>query len=196
MVQSDAGRWRAAIEFPPMKSNTKARLWRAMLAYMQGRANAILIGPYDTSNVPGVLAGTADPNPVYHSDGSGFSDGSAYYQAMTPAEVVGAVASGATSMTIDMLAGHDIEPGHYFSVIDRLYIIRAAEEDADTSDRWIVNVWPPVREAIAAGAIADFDRPLCRMRMENDDTGRLNFRFDHFTDAPQLQLVEAPADVA
>lgn len=205
IVASSAGRWAATLQFevghrlgrtdlPSARDPDTVLAWRALLAKLEGRSNILLIGPFDEYNAPAGVAGTAYGGETPHSDAATFSDGSKYYQAQTPARVAAALAVGDTTVPVDMLAGHAPEPGQYFSISDRMYLIKSADETT-TADRWDLTVWPPARDAVTsaqvtAGTTAEFDRPQCKMRLSQDAVGQLAMR-QLYRASPQLDLTEA-----
>jgi hypothetical protein len=205
IVQSSAGRWQATVQFEvatgagavdgidPRDADT-ILAWRAILAKLQGRSNILIIGPYDELNAPAGIAGTSYGGDIPHGDDAEFSDGAEYEQAETPAEIAAAYAAGTTTITVDMLASHTPEPGQYFSVLDRLFIIDAAVETA-VADRWTLTVWPPARDAVTAaqvtaGLAAEFDKPQCKMRLSQDAAGQLRLA-QRYRSSPTVDLVEA-----
>lgn len=133
VVQAGAGYWTATVKFdvyrkPGMVGGANKEVaYRAMLGYLQGRANPILIGPSTLRTSPALVAGQPlFPRYVPHSDGSTFSDGSQYRMSLTPAKMSGNAPTGATVLNLSMSAGHQPQPGQYFSVVDRLYLINTA----------------------------------------------------------------------
>lgn len=205
IVATSAGRWGATLQFEvgqrfgrdgfssPRDADT-ILVWRALLAKLEGRTNILKIGPYDGLNAPAGVAGTSYGGLTAHSDTAPFSDASHYAQAQTPAAVAAAYAVGATTVYVNMLAGHEPEPGQYFSVFDRMFLIKAAAETT-TADKWELTVWPPAREAVTAAQVAvalpaEFDEPQCKMRFAQDGTGQLQLE-QLYRASPSLELVEA-----
>jgi hypothetical protein len=203
--QSSAGRWTATLSFEVgyrfsrvdavSRDADSVLCWRAILALLEGRSNTLIIGPYDELNAPAGIAGTSYGGDVPHSDDADFDDDSEYTQSQTPARVAAAVAVGATAMTVDMAAGHAPEAGQYFSVLDRMYLIKSAAESASVADRWSLSFWPPVRVAVTAAQVAaelaaEFDRPQCKMRLAQDGAGQLTLQ-QMYRGSPSVDLVEA-----
>lgn len=204
VVVSSAGRWEATLSYEvgvglgmidaQSRDRDTVLAWRAILALLEGRGNTLIIGPHDEPNAPAGIAGTAYGGLVPHSDGATFSDASQYEQPETPARLAAAVAVGVTSLQVAMLAGHAPEAGQYFSVGDRLHLIKSAAADAAVADRFTLSFWPPARDAWSAAQVArevpvEFDRPQCRMKMATDGTGRLDLRI-RYRGAPSVELVE------
>lgn len=202
IVQSSAGRWSASLSFNirtglasgDRRPADRILVWRALLAALEGRSNILKIGPYDDLNTPAGIAGTRYGGLTPHADDSEFSDGSEYAQPQTPARVAASYLVGATVIAVDMLAGHRPEAGQYFSVLDRLFSIKRADE-TDVANRWNLTVWPPARDAVTDDLIgaelsAEFDRPQCQMRFATDETGQLALRQPSRGTA-KIDLVEA-----
>lgn len=201
---SSSGFWRAKISFLVMRKVVGGAVrkqdsqlaWRAMLANLQGRSNAFLIGPCDHGNTPAYIAGDTEVDPLPHDDGTFFSDGTGYVQPATPAHVAGNYAAGSTSMIVNMLGGHTPEPGQYFSVGERMFLIKSAALYGGslmapfTPAYWQLSIWPEVREAISDGAWAEFDDPVCLMQFASDDTGELAIAKLQAA-SPSIDLVEA-----
>jgi len=104
------------------------------------------------------------------------------------AEFASAAALRATEVTLTVTGG-TIEPGHYFTVgTGRLHVIGSLIEQ-DGND-FTVNIWPPLREAVAESAPAEFCNPTCRMRLASDDGMKAEFEFGRFA-FPSVDFIEA-----
>lgn len=205
IVASSAGRWRATLGFEvalgasmieeASRRSDTILVWRAIKSLLEGRTNILVIGPYDELNAPAGIAETNYGGNVLHNDAASFADNSRYNQSQTPARVAAAYAVGATSVSVDMLAGHSPEAGQYFSVLDRMFMIKRATA-SETANRWTLSVWPPAREAVTAAQVsaflaAEFDRPKSKMRLMSDKTGELSLR-GLYRSSPTIDLDEAP----
>lgn len=204
IVASSAGRWAASLAFEvghgmarmprSARDADSVLVWRALLAQLEGRTNNLIIGPYDSLNTPGAIAGTRYAASVPHSDDAAFEDESQYAQPGSPAVVAAAYVVGATAITVRMLAGHMPEAGQYFSVVDRLYLIKTVAAGAGAGE-WICTVWPPARDAVTAAQVAahlpaDFDEPRCKMRLAQDGAGQLALAA-RYRASPSIDLNEA-----
>lgn len=105
----------------------------------------------------------AKVGPVYFSDGSTFDDGTTLSQPAISAKTVGATSARSTRIVVDFLRAGGVQGGEYFSIGDRLHIIKAVTAKAGTQRT--LAIWPPLREAVVDGAPVNFDRPVCRMRL-------------------------------
>jgi hypothetical protein len=199
IVQSTAGRWHAQltmkVALKRYGGNLRDRVFaaRAVLAYLQGRANVILIGPSDSFNAPSPVAGGAQGliKGVTHSDGTTFSDGTTYARFATPALLNANVAAGDMAATIALLApGLRVDAGQYFGFVPagELYLINSVVDNG--AGVYAVTFWPPARLAHVAGEDVNFDTPLCAMRLAKDDSAQLAFSPGFVADQ-QLELIEA-----
>jgi hypothetical protein len=182
VVGSSGGLWRARLVSIPVVSAEKRKTWRAIEAQSQGRAGVFLVPVFNIDN-PGLVIGG-----ITHSDGSTFSDDTGYSQSEVIADFASAAALRATEITLTVLGG-TIQPGHYFTVGEgRLHVIGSlVEQDGDD---FTVNIWPPLREAAAEAAPAEFCNPTCRMRLASDDGMRAEFEFGRHT-FPTVDFIEA-----
>lgn len=190
----DAGYWVFSFRRIAVGTPEKVKAWRALSALIEGASNLISIPVYDAGQIGEYIAGASVPfknddnDPVYFSDGSGFA-GTDPYLAMN----VGEAAIGATSITIDFgAAPEEIVGGEYFSVRDRLYVIKGVI--ARVGDVYELAIWPRVREAIEDDVIFNFTDPRCLVRLQSDmemdldlDIGRLGFPDVNFIEAIDAQ---------
>lgn len=189
VIIGSAGRLIAQLEIF-VGTQTQLLAARAMKAHMRGRANTILIGPYDRRNSPAGVAGE-NPGPfsVPHSDDAFFSDGAGYDQIVVPAHVGSAAALGDAEIIVVMEAGHAPQPGQWFGLKGKeLYLIDTAEEESDGI--WRMSFEPTLRRDATAGEAVEFDNPLCEMRATGDSVARLALDVVQMA-AQNLELVEA-----
>lgn len=189
VISGDAGFWRATFGAVVVTNGPRVQTWRAIAAKLQGRLFPILV-PYCGMYQPFPLDTNGDPifpSTVTHSDGTAFSDGSAYMSGVIrtvlnqslPERAVGG------SVTIDV-AGI-IQPGHVFSFGERMYELVDVTYLTETTAtlRW----QPPLREAVASGAELNFDRPVCRMRLASDSEMQLSLEMNK-RGFPSVNFVE------
>lgn len=168
VTSSDAGIWKVSLQGIALRNRQHVILWRALEILLEGRLNPVLVCCCDIGRMelpPGVprLGET-----VTHSDHTYFSDGSAYENFDWDARVAENTALGAVRLRIrkDPLIVMDIQPGHRFSIGERLYQIRTIV--SETSAFITCKVWPPLREDVAADAPCNFARPHVRVRLATD----------------------------
>ena len=203
VVVSSAGFWGGQITFPVWRRgrgadrSTMQLAARSVLALAQGRVNAFLLPVCDRGNTPAYIEGEPKLPPETFDDGSMFDDGSGIVPREVPAHVGGDYEPGATRVIVNMLAGHAPQPGQYFSVGNRLFLIQHSELYGGSlmapfvPAYWELKVWPPVREAITDGDNVDFDRPHCLVRFATDDTAALIIQHRSISEVT-LGFVEAP----
>lgn len=162
-VQSDAGFW--VIEFQEIPlGGARLRAFRALSALLNGPATPVLVPVFERDRAPWPLA---DGKPVMempttHSDGTPFSDGFAYAQSVIDA--TSAVAAlGATALTITFNTGGTLEGGMLFSIKENLYLTKTVFlNSAGPPSVYSCTFLPPLRAAVTAGTVLNFDTPVCR----------------------------------
>jgi hypothetical protein len=186
VVASDAGIWKATFGNLIVKSRQAVILHRALAVLLEGRLGSILIPlcrAYQPS--PDEAESAGDYEQVPHDDGAFHSDDSGYV--ISPIIDVVAAANAtvrATTIYVTVNYAGDIQPGQHFSIGERLY--RICSYDATTGT---MTIRPPLREAIVAGDRLEFDDPVCRMRLLNDDGMDLDLALRRFG-TPTVQFVE------
>lgn len=188
---SNAGRWKARLDVPVARENRVLAL-RGLLAQLGGRAGTVLVpkweryGPRDANGRRMAQLATAG----YSGCGVNF-DGSAFGQDdFAHATTSASAALGATQISLTLATGIDgPRPGQYFGIGDRLYICNAAWQE-DEGDPLVVQFAPRLRVAVASGTRVILDRPVCLMRLANDDSGELMLDAGRFG-TTNLDFVEA-----
>lgn len=169
----DAGFWGVQLADIPVASQLQKTLWRTMSALMRGRRGVIDVPFYNTDTAP------IAPPPIggiHFSDGALFSDGAAFSQGGGIAAVLHAGAAlGVVQLVLAVNGDGEIQASDLFSVRGRsgyargyeiTSIISAIVSGADVL--YTVKVRPPLREAMAAGAEAEFAQPLLTCRLLTD----------------------------
>jgi|JI10StandDraft_1071094.scaffolds.fasta_scaffold03471_2 hypothetical protein len=180
-----ATRWAFSLEFNNLKRHL-IPAYRAMVASLEGRANALRVPVFDPQFWPSdAVIGIAS---VPHSDGTPLSDGSEYLTT----DVDGITATGlkgAKVLTVDFGAyGPIFDGGLYFGVEEETYL--------STSVQWAGSVatirfQPGLRQDHTA---AQFRlRPRLLMRLVDDQGGELALERG-IIGAPSLELVEILPD--
>lgn len=189
----DSGYWIATLAFIPAVTPTAVRVFRALRALLEGGANHIRVPVKDGANAPWPLDGNGRPitsaaAAVFDDDDATFDDGSGFAQPVIAAVLAEDAALRATSVTIDFVNAGTIMGGEYFSIGDRLHVIKAVLAESGTEKT--VAIWPPLREAAPAGRDVEFDAPKCRMRLADDAASDLTLDLGRFG-FPDLSFVEA-----
>lgn len=184
VVASDAGIWKATFGNVIIRNRQHVLAFRALGVLLEGRLNPVLVprcGDYQPKPATGWSEG------VPHSDGTPFSD-DALYQGTTIGAVAAAAAP-ARAVTLDVVIANAglIQAGQDFSVGERMYRIKRADYTAPT--RATLKFWPVLREAVPAGAVLNFDSPVCRMRLVDDSQMDLELQLRRFGQ-PTVQFLE------
>ena len=119
--------WRAKVTLPPMK-HPQVAAWKAFLAQLSGVANVLQLGDPDATAPLGSGAGT----PVTTGTNN--------------AMATSLTTSGWTASQSGVL-----EPGDYFQLGYRLYMVVGAAVNSDTNGDATISIWPSLREAPAPG---------------------------------------------
>jgi hypothetical protein len=155
------------------------KLWRALETILGDGVTSFVVptcecrfSPYPISPATGVP----------HSDKTPFSDGGDYSQGVIVASIGAAAPRRATTVVLNMTLASPLTGGEVFSLDHptmgrRLYTIgRVAAVGLVNT----VTIWPPLREALTGGELADFDTPGCTMRVAspNDFAAELENGWD------------------
>lgn len=167
VVSSDAGIWKATYRDVPVVDGGKILAWRAVANLLEGRLNPILVPMtrfYQPMPDGAEEAGLYDPVP--HSDGAWFSDGSGYISQVIDVTLAGSIPLRAVSATININVAGLIQPAQHFSIGERAYRLRTVVYTSETTAT--ITFRPPLREPVPAGARLEFDDPVCRMKLATD----------------------------
>lgn len=161
---SDAGRWRAKIAGVPLTTDAQIKLWRAIEGALEGQAGQIVLPVVDLDRAPATTGYTTS---VSYSGSYLEVDPTAALTKNHNADLNALAALGATRLVIDVTAGSLPEAGQFFSLGYHLYQITRVL--ASGGGQVTVDVWPPLRKAVAANDVCDFTRPklLCRLAMDD-----------------------------
>lgn len=189
--QIDAGYWIANISLQTLGRGDRVRTFRALRALLEGGAHQLRVPVFDDGQTPWPAAGEAAANeldPLTHSDGTTFSDGSGYHQGAISVVLASDASLRDTAIDVTVLRSGTIHGGEYFSIGDRLHLIRQILSVAGSAQGW--SIWPPLREDATAGRGLNFDRPVCRMTLTAESAtdlalGRL------WQGRPQIGFIES-----
>lgn len=188
LVTSTSVRWRATLDFAFVTGADRSRLlsWRSMQWRMLGRLRPVLIGPFDRAT-PAVLERRPRRVTVPYSGGETHDDGTEFVQSASTALVAAAAALRATRLVIVPTGSWVPRAGQYFSPrAGEMYGIEAIRP---ATIGWDVEITPPLRAPLAAGADLDFEDPTCRMRITADDGMRLPIDVSNLSE-PSIELEE------
>ena len=183
IAASDAGIWVIEAGEFPVATAERIKLWRALEGLLCGRTNAMLFPIFEFERRPNPT-GTAL---VGFGDGASFGDDTFFSQPAYDAMVSENAALRATQIKIETGTGDDIEPGHFFSIGERLYSV-ASIVDYD-SPIPTLTIWPPLREAVEAGMSVDFNKPVCKVKLASDEEMSLTLDITQ-AGFPSIRLIE------
>jgi hypothetical protein len=180
VVATDAGIWKATYGDVLISKRDHVLMFRALGALLEGRLGSILV-PLCYAYQPRVDTDPGAVPPFWevpHSDEAFFDDGSGYVGTINSVTLVGALPARAIAGNITIAYGGTIEPGQHFSIGERLYRVRTVTYTDATHAT--ITFRPPLREAASAGAVVDFDDPVCRMRLATDSAMDLELALHRF----------------
>lgn len=165
------GRWVVEAADAQLFERGQLNLWRKFEALLDGGGTEVVVPLCDIRQAP---VPVIDGKPYFgsrdlpHSDGALFSDGAGYAQLPVYAETGGSAPLRATTIPLHMIQAGDVIGGEHFSLDHatagrRMYRIARVVSDDDAGNL-VVQIRPPLREAITAGMVADFNKPGCVMR--------------------------------
>lgn len=185
VTSSGLARWVANIVVPAYSPHT-IRTLRALIAKLDGRENAVRVGPCDCINGPGgsgLITGIPYGDGSFHTDGTGFQQGGA-----GPA-VAAAAGAGDVSVIIDV--GSTLVPipeGVYFGVGGRLHLLLGYTSlPYETAQ---LDFKPKLRGPLAEGDPVLWCRARVPMHLATDDAASLELQLAR-TGSVSFDFVEA-----
>lgn len=180
IVSAVSSRWKAKLTFMLVREEV---LWlRATLAGLDGRAGAVLIGPFDLIGAP--RAGAEEPWAIDLG-----LPGGAQNDAPITAPVLGAFAAAAQlmdrSVSIAMAPGRKPQRGNYFSVANRLHVVTSVSG----AGPFLCGIRPGLRDDVPATTVLTFSEPVTSMRLSGSSPDLPVTGGDHVTNVT-LELVE------
>lgn len=163
------------------------REWRRMLWALQGRTNALLIGPCDCRNGGYVPPGAPSVH-VPHDDLTPFDDGTLYSQGGLFPKVVDTVGvAGTNVVNIFPLSGVDILPGTYIGFDNaRFYGIVSIQDKGFYKQ---LTLAPRLRQTVTTASTVQLCDARTQMRLTDDSIGSLELQLGRFGDV-SLDLIE------
>ena len=185
VVYGNQPRWIARLDMGTLRRD-KIRSWRGVIAQARGRYNAFRVKMYDPLRPTWQEMGSAYAGgPIPHSDGSTFSDGTAYAQGVT-APILATAAAGATSLQINAnYVGNFISSGHIFSINDWPYQATGIEGSGENA---VLYFETPLRKAVTPDDEINLNA-TCVATLEGDLEGAARIESADRS-SPRLALVE------
>ncbi len=186
--QADAGFWTARYDSVPLASPAIVRAYRALAARLEGGGNLVRVPVFDRVQTPWATPGVESTTPTDYTDGTDFTDGTAFYERTIRITLQAAVSRGVTQIVATIDNAGTIEGGEYFTLGERLHIIREVLSTSGSDQTWWI--WPKLRQNYAAGLFLGFDAPACLMRQASEADGDLMLEFGS-RGFPGMAFVEA-----
>lgn len=162
-VSSPAAAWRIRYVGINVHRPALVLLWRALAARMEGRAARIVLPVHDRRELRPFPDGEGPIDPLPHSDGTYFSDGTGYDQTVINVRLAAALALRDTTASVLLYHAGTIQPGMHFSIGERLYRVTAVTPGEGIAAT--IEFLPPARESAGPGAVLEFEYPVCRVRL-------------------------------
>jgi len=183
-VSSGLGRWIARLTVP-LHTPAKIRAARRLLALLDGRANAVRVGPCDCRNgnqISPLIGGIPYSDDALHSDGAGFQQGG------EPPVVAASALAGAYQAQIDVASTMvPVLGGTFVGLGGYLYVIT----DAATlpGEEALLDLRPRLRTALAVDDPVEWCHARLPMRLMTDDSGAFELQLAR-TGTATFDLVE------
>lgn len=169
-----------------IRTPAMVREWRRMLWALEGRANALLIGPCDCRN-GGFVPPGAPRISVPHDDTTPFDDGTMYSQGgLSPTVVDNIGVAGTNIVNIYPLSGVNILPGTYIGFDNRLYGIMSVVKMGFFLQ---LTLKPRLRDNVTTSSVVYLCDARAQMRLTDDSVGALELQLGRFGDV-SLDLIE------
>ncbi|MDR6289990.1 MULTISPECIES: hypothetical protein [Inquilinus] len=165
-VSSGLGRWIARLTVP-LHTPAKIRAARALLAKLDGRANAVRVGPCDCRNGNQIIPLIGG---IPYSDKTSHTDGSRFQQGGTPPVVAADAAAGAYQVQVDV--GATMVPvldGTFVGLGGYLYVITGATPLP--GEEALLDIRPRLRTPLDADDPVEWCHARLPMRLMTDDSG-------------------------
>lgn len=189
------GLWRADYGSINLRTADHVRAWRAMEVLCDGGAAPIVVPVCDKRQMPAPIV-NGKPiyhyEPIPHSDGAWFSDGTGYAQPVISAHVVSDTPLRSVSLKIRIVLGSHLRGGEMFSINHRaqgwrVYKIgTVVDNDDGTVD---VKFRPELRDDVTAFTEIEFDDLRCVMTLADPNVLKLTMKLRRFAD-PDASFVE------
>ncbi len=189
--QIDSGHWQATLNGVPVSQADGIKAFRALAGTLAGGAGIMRVPVFDKEQRPFPLVGgvpVGEAATTEFTDGSRFTDTTGFKElAVGIAMAVGA-SRGATKIDVTIATAGTIRGGEYFSIGERLYIIRQVISVSGADQSWWI--WPRLRQAVVAATALNFDAPTCLMRLQAESADDLRTQWGIWAFA-NLSFVEA-----
>jgi hypothetical protein len=166
------GFWTATLSGLVVRGEDSLRIWDAWGSILDGGVTPVVVHNFKPQLSP-YVSGFSRPTLALIGDGSP-QDVDPTYDGLGAirAKVKTAAALRATTLVITMTVGSGVKAGHHFAIDHptfgkRLY--RVGRVTAVAGSDYTVEIRPPLREAVLANDLIDFNTPGCVMRLADPD---------------------------
>ncbi len=188
------GLWKADYSSINLRTADHVRAWRAMEVLCDGGVSPVIVPMCDKRQMP---ANVIEGRLVYsygnlpHSDGTVHDDGAGYYQASVVAITARPAPLRSVTLPISFISNSELRGGEMFSINHptqgwRVYQIGLVESGGGVSD---VTIRPPLREAVPAATVVEFDQPRCVMMLSDPNAMQLAMTRRRFAN-PDVSFIE------
>lgn len=193
-VESPTGLVGFDLTLQPMNERT-ARIYRGLISFLHGGANAVRIRLYDPDRPTFDELGY-DQNEALGtfyadtwSDGQTWAEGNYWESGLPLTTLTASATKGTTAVTINLSPwGGELLSGTLigFPLHFGLYTVKYVKGSVAT-------IWPPLRAAVASGDYVTLE-PVIACRLSSVDGGRFSRGGSHIVDAT-ISLVEVPDEI-
>lgn len=167
-IRTDIGFWEIEFSGVQLFDRPNFKAFDAISAILGGASGRIAVPIYSNESAPFANGVEIWPFSVKHSDGAGFSDGSAYLQMPIAVQSSGVTPIGAGIISLNAINADSDLSGVKFSYNHALY--QTGELISKIGNISTVRITPSIRETIPANADLNFSRPTCVCRLADDDS--------------------------
>jgi hypothetical protein len=183
-VSSGLARWTARLTVP-LHTPAKIRAARSLLARLDGRANAVRVGPCDCRNgnrISPIIGDIPYNDQARHTDGAGFTQGG------TPPAVAAPAPAGAMQVRIFLAAtALPVLDGAFIGLGGYLYVVVGAVPQP--GEEAVLDIRPRLRTALAESDPVEWCHARLPMRLSADDSGAFELQLARAGTAT-LDLIE------
>ncbi len=167
-------RWRANVRLS-VRSTEQIFALRELVAGLEGRLGSVAVPAFDRGRAPWAVdqyGRTIDPTFARQRslEGTPFADSAGLVDSLITARLNADASLRAGQIAINILKGSAPHVGMYFSLGNRLHLIKAIVGVAGSVST--VKIWPVLRADVAGGTAVNFTSPTCEMRFLTDDQGQ------------------------
>lgn len=186
MLTDGGGRWVISFSGISLDSPEALNAWEAWNGYLAGGNADVLVPVLSVSTAPrpALGKGFADPSDIW-ADHHLFPTQVRFAAPYIEASVTAGAALRATSLGISVARGSPIRGGEKVGIGDRVHRIGRETSPGTFS------VEPPLRAAVSAGTVANFDWPVVKCRSVPGQDWSADVEFGQFADV-EITFVEVP----